>query len=273
MNKQIRDLYYYIGRDEEHNYVATPLSNMIIAGVTGAGKSTLLNNILIKLIQESNPNEIDLRLYDLKGSEFLFWQTSIPEGKNLPYVSKMVCEASSNACMTLVEDMEYLVKYINHSYEALDYYLAEQQEEGNFNAEKPKRKSKILVINEYQCITEYGSHDIQNRFLDALSHVLEQGEYVDVYVILVSQSHHNVLPDDIVEKFTTRVCTPLYESMDGLSNLYLGCNLASKEQMRYGVAWVKYKKKMPQRLFVPFYPDTWIRKFIRTYSVHNKQEN
>lgn len=43
------------------------------------------------------------------------------------------------------------------------------------------------------------------------------------------------------------------------------------DEARYGVVWVKNGKDYPTRLYVPFYPDTWIRKFVGYYSIW-KQE-
>jgi hypothetical protein len=61
--------------------------------------------------------------------------------------------------------------------------------------------------------------------------------------------------------------TPIDEET---SNLFIGNNAAAMDSAQSGVVWVKVNKSYPNRLYVPFYPDTWLRKFVGYYSVRNE---
>ena len=76
------------------------------------------------------------------------------------------------------------------------------------------------------------------------------------------------ISDGLVKEFPIRIVTPCDEK---LSNLFIGNNAAYMDEARHGVVWVKNGKDYPTRLYVPFYPDTWIRKFVGYYSIW-KQE-
>lgn len=82
--------------------------------------------------------------------------------------------------------------------------------------------------------------------------------------MLVSQGGVRGLEGLDINSFNIRACLPTDEET---SNTLLGNNCAARENDRYGMVWVKDSANLPIRLYVPFYPDTWIRKFIGYSSV------
>lgn len=260
MNKTNNELFYYLGRDEAHNYVATPISNMIIAGHTGAGKTVFLNNVLIRIMQECNPSGIKMQLIDCKGYEYDWWKEAIPENKELPYFSQIdICKP------------EYAPYCVNGALDGLVTLIQDRKDAVDYNMGNVSFDSVVLIVDEYQCAM-IEDEKIAEGIKHKLEYILKHSEDVNVYVIFCSQSHLNTLPEDIVKLFTTRVCTRLAKDCEDISNLYLGNNCAAMEEITTGVVWVKYNKRLPIRFYVPFYPDTWIKKFIRTYSVYKKED-
>ena len=252
MNKQRRDLFYYLGRNEKHDYPATPLSNMIVAGHAGAGMGTFIDSMLLKLIQECNPNELKISILDCNGSSYNFWRDNIPEGRKLLHLESIETPSDAEACN--VKIMEYLKQ-------------AKELVDKRKSGELENNCSKVILIEEYKCIAEMRI-DVRLEFNELLGYLLENSEEQGIYIIFASISYASMLDSHYIAKFTTRVGTPL-RCNDELSNVMLGNNCAAMEEVTHGIVWVKYGNRFPERLYVPFYPNTLLKKHIRTHSVRN----
>ena len=260
MNKS-RELYYYFGRNAKHDYVAFKMRNCIVAGRTGAGKSVFLNNVLIRLIQECHPNDIEIYYHDCKGVEARIWTDSIPMNKVIPQLKQIKLYGW--------EETEYssLTDTIIEFKKELDdrARMCEQLGVSDYT-DIPELKAKLLIIDEYQAYVE--ATGIGSFFDESIKEINEKSCMTGMYIMLLSQSNHNCLSDNTVLSFPIRIVTPC---SDEVSNLFVGSNVAAMADERYGVVWVKGRKEYPEKLYVPFYPDTWIRKFIGYYSVRQHE--
>lgn len=246
-----RRLYYYFGRNSDYDYVATKMASAVLTGDTCSGKTTFIESMLVRLIQESNPRDIDIYLYDCKGTSFQGWLTGVPDGKVFPHIRDIVCsgvngDASDAAVKTLKKLCANIQQYLKG------------------NLQPPKSKS-LCIIDEFTVICACSK--LRKDFFDCITYILENGDEFGVYVLVASQFETDFANERFINRFPIRICTPT--SSDELaSDLLLGNNCAAKEENPHGVVWVKTGARYPVRLYVPFYPRTWIKKFVRVFSVY-----
>lgn len=259
MNKQARELYYYFGRNDAHDYVATPVGNAVIAGVTGAGKSTLLQSVLIRFIQECHPNDVKILIDDCKGLDLRIW-SELPEGKVIPQIDSVILYngSSEGNCKQFLDRFNSIYEEAKCRYQAcannrLSHYSDIE--------DVTSYKTIIYIVDEYQVFFEKFYDELNEK----LSYILKTSYLTGIYVMLSSQSYKNAISRDLLVNFNIGICTPRVP--EEVSNIILGNNCASMDGDRHGSIFIRCGNKMPIKLYVPFYPDTWIRKFIGYYSV------
>ena len=264
MNKS-RNLYYYFGRNEKHDYVATPMDSCIIAGKCGAGKTTFLNSLLVRLIQETNPNDISIHYHDCKGIESKLWSDNIPDGKCIP---QFYCIEQYNGYGNKGRNFAHLTVMLSNLYQEVQRRLEVCKEQGveQYLSLDSIGNSILFIIDEYQL---YVQEECKNDgwFEHVVRFITENSIKTGVYLMLCSQYDCSV-SEELVKEFPIKIVTPCSEE---ISNLFIGNNAAYMDVAKYGVVWVRNGSDYPTRLYVPFYPDTWIRKFIGYYSIW-KQE-
>jgi hypothetical protein len=265
MNK-LREQYYYFGRDEEHCYLATPMLSCIVAGRCGAGKTTFLNSLLVRLIQETNPDELSIYYNDFTGEDSHIWSDNIPDNKFIPQLK----EVRRFGSMDGVESFEKFGQSLNNLLDIIATRRTDCIREGVENyrdiAKDYGGEEILYIINEYQVYSEFTGN--KEWFDTTIGRILSVCDAMGVHLLLLSQSNKNALSDKTILKFPIRIVTPISEDV---SNLFIGCNLASMCKEKYGIIWIKNGKYNPYKLYVPFYPDTWIRKFIGYYSIRKQK--
>lgn len=264
MNKT-RSLYCYFGRNEKHDYIATPMDSCIVAGRCGAGKSTFLNSMLVRLIQETNPNDISIHYHDCKSCESYIWKESIPNGKCIP---QFYCIEEYYDSDNGFQSFSKLTVSLSSLYQEVQRRLevCKEQDVEQYLSLDSIGNSILFIIDEYQVYVEKECKN--DGWLEHIVRfVIENSRKTGVYLMLCSQGVHPI-SEELVKEFPIKVVTPCSEE---LSNLFIGNNAAYMDEAKYGVVWIKNGKDYPTRLYVPFYPDTWIRKFVGYYSMR-KQE-
>ena len=256
--EQTRELYYYFGRNEAHDYVATPIDNVLIAGRIGTGKSVFLQSMLIRLIQECNPNEIKIYINDCKGTELQMWSTP-PVGRAVPHIAGMnlYSDTEEETCNRFLENFHMLWKEAAYrQQECMNRGFAKYSDIVSEGAH-----TIVCIIDEYQVFFEKYKEELNRQ----LSDIITWSNLTGVYVVMSSQSPSNALNQEVVDKFKIGICMP--NVSEKTSNSVLRNNCASMDKAKYGSVWMRYNNRMPVKLYVPFYPDTWILKFIGYSSV------
>ncbi len=271
----LRKLYYYFGRDEKYNYIATPMQSALIVGRCGSGKSVLLKSLLVKLIQECSPAMLDIRLHGVKGVETAMWSELIPEGRRIPHISQIVNYAVGYNLSDPVKDAQFqhdtgvlmaelrdLVQTVKDR-ETVCREMGLQDYSSVMSDGDSDEKCILLIIDDYELMSE--DFEVGEQFDEAVSFIASRSSVSCVYVMLLgNRLSEGLKKDSAMYSFRIRAAVPTDEDT---SNLMLGNNCAAKEYEKYGVVWVKDFNNYPIRLYVPFYPDTWIRKFIGYSSV------
>jgi hypothetical protein len=267
--KRTRDLYYYFGRNEKYDYVATCMQSAVVAGRCGAGKSTFLNSLLVRVIQETNPRELDICWHDFAFGDAAIWVNSIPDRKNIPQFKEIHQYVAGDG--TSIKELYSEFENSLMALKSLVYNRARECVRAHVDCyddvydKKSGVKDVIFIINEYQRFCDTPAK--MKWFNDSISKILDHADDVGVHLLLLSQSNRDALSGETILKFPIRIVTPIDEET---SNLFIGNNAAAMDSAQSGVVWVKVNKSYPNRLYVPFYPDTWLRKFVGYYSVRNE---
>ena len=259
MNKT-RELYYYFGRNEKHDYIAMSMDSCIVTGNIGRGRDTFLNSLLVRLIQETNPKELDISFYDMTGANSFLWDGAVPMGKVIPQFKEVV---SYSMCY---EKEEYftLTKKLRDTLEDAENRVAycELQKINSYLESDSTKKTELIIMSDFKYYLRSGVNKVW--FRDTIKYLVENAKMTGIYLMLLGYDYSDM--EDVVKCFPIRVVTPCSEDT---SNLFIGCNMAGLDNSKSGVVYVKNGDKFPIKLYVPFYPDTWLRKFIGYYSVRS----
>ena len=259
MNKT-RELYYYFGRNEKHDYIAMPIDSCVVTGNIGRGMYTFLNSFLVRLIQETNPKELDISFYDMTGTNSFLWAGAVPIGKVIPQFKEVVSFDMSSTeeeyydftkrLQDILEDAENRVAYCE-SHKINSYLDADIT-----------KKTELIIISDFRYYFKSGANKVWLK--ETIKYLVESAKITGIYLMLLDYDYSGF--DDIVKCFPIRIVTPCSES---ISNLFIGCNMAGLDDAKHGVIYIKNGDKLPIKLYVPFYPDTWLRKFVGYYSVRS----
>ncbi len=257
--KRIKDIYYYFGRNDRHDYIATPIGNVLLSGKTVAIKSVVLDSIIVRMIQERNPSDIDIHVSGLGTSGLNVWK-NMPEGKVIPQIK------SVNMYSSVSNDKAFgeFFRVLRDAYdEAMLRSIA--CSENNLESYKmlggSRAKAVLYIMDEYQT---FANRD-KDSFNNLVSKIVSSSYVSGVYLMLSSGCNMDALAKDTVSKFDIGACIPCVDDLE--SNAIIGNDLASRDKDPYGALWVRNRNEAPVRMCVPFYPDTWIKKFIWCYSV------
>lgn len=245
--------FIYPGRDMDYNYRAIPLGNTVIQGGVGSGKSVLLEQIVVKLLQEYSPQDISIRVWDRFGFLVDIW-TPMKQGK--PDTERVVPHfnlCAKGNCHSDEESLESFKSFLDAVY---DIY---------------QERVKLLKNNGYECIEEAGSIKREIIILDepclfSEQHyidMLKQSEKYGIYFIIASQA--GCITTETLNACKHRLCLRCQEKV---SELMLNCNIASRIQEPRGNCyyWFKDSRVSPELLYIPFTPNTVIKKIVGAYS-------
>ena len=225
---------------------AYDLQNTIILGRCGSGIESIVNNIIMNLVQNFSPKEVSIQYFSyIEDSPWLNENRQIPHFRNQVYgYSKPDANAGVKKCL-------------------LDCIRAYNRgiEEDFANVE---RHNVIMLEVTPSMLTD---SDIVNA-IKTLARIT--ADDCAVHFILVSRGWNSVL-DDIVDCFGLRLITRIDED---ISNMFLGCNLASREEEKYGFVWVTETKDFynKKRLNVPYKPDSFYGKACKYLSNNSFKE-
>lgn len=219
---------------------AYDLQNTIVLGVTDSGVGNILNNTLLNLIQYNSPNDVCIQYYsDSMEAPWLNKNRQIPHfvNQSYPQFSK-----EGNYDSLLIE-LTRCLRAMEGSYE-----------EGMLCG-----RNNVIVI-------EVTSGMWSNEYVRLAISLLARrtADRSDVHLILATSSNLSGLTE-LENYFGLRIIT---RTNDEMSNKFLGCNLASIEEEKYGFAWITEKSNFytKTRLDVPYKPESLIRKVCKYLS-------
>lgn len=137
--KQENGLYCNFGIDTNNKiqkYNICNFPHLLVAGTTGSGKSVFVNSLIMQLLENYTPQELELILIDIKQVEFSIYK-NIP---HLLYDPIKTLEESRKILQKSIEDM-------TARYEILEKNNCKNIEEYN-NKFNDKMKYKLIIIDE-----------------------------------------------------------------------------------------------------------------------------
>lgn len=262
-----RELYYYCGRNNKHDYIATPVSNIAVSGGKGSGKTYFLTNLIVRLIMECNPREVRLHLYEFDKPQLDNWTEAVSGTRVIPQMSSYDSFRDKDGNIQyekIAEKMNELKASVSIKMDA----MSDVGGVGISNIDSFNWERNIYIIEDLDkiiCDDNPYVEDIVNN----ISYVIKHGESVGVYIVATMTSYDLVtwyMPT--ITDVSTKVCL---KQTSNESIVMFGDNRANTQLNRYGDCFLLRDKEV-EHLYVPFYPDTWIRKFIRYYGVKNNNE-
>ena len=267
-------LVFYPGYDADMSMKAVKFANTIIASNSpnDTGRVSLINSIVKSLIENNSGDSIDISIYDNTMIDCIKWfpltQGKVSVERYMPhfkhfcipkenYTSTDYIEAGCLKVMSQNKFIDILFKEVNSRLNSLldmyDYYDYSCYIDG---VQNPKMSPHIVIINEF--INDGYDED---KLLDLLTLCERAG----VYVILTTQCSSK-LGDKVVFMCGNRF------ALHSNKNLYakvLGREYEDAWLPQYG--YVYYKDAIhdtaPDMLKITFYPNTFLRKFVGSYSI------
>lgn len=237
----MRELYYYFGRDERHNYMATPMGNVLIQGHHGWVLDAFLNSVIVKLIQETNPRDIRIAWYSgSPKSPMNFWKNNIPQDKYIPQLDIMQ-DASDIQMNEFLQDLLELSKgqlYLNGMTD---------------------RKVALYILD--RC-------DLSDKGVsDKIARIMKNSKKSGIYLMVITAGDsRSIFKPEVVKMFDTRIC---FNMDEGITEYVLDgpvCMLTKEEDINRTI-WVKQGKMKVRQNYIAFYPESWLKKFERYYSI------
>lgn len=238
----------------EKKFDGFEIGSSLITGIVGSGKTILCENILAQLIALYKPTEVDLRVWDGKGFEFV----RLPkfyEGDKFVKMDKL--DVCSKACCyldeTLMDCINSITEEVNKRIRKFKYYGCRNYDEFmRYTSESLPRV--IYYLEEIDaCIGPY----VPDIFND-IQYVLRMGDIVGVHIIINTQ-HYKVFSG--LQHFRYIMVTRL--SAEGTEYLF-GKDVADGIQYkRYGSVFIKTDDSISLTEYnVPFYPQDKVKEIV-----------
>ena len=154
------------------------MPHMLVAGTTGSGKTVFLRNVILTLLMQRSPAQLQLRLSSSKPMDFrIFTQVPHMGGTELarsPTAAKRIVD-------DLVEEMERRMEVID---EAFCDNLAEYNEE-NPDSQLPRI---VAVLDEFAAtVTSFDDKSDRQAFETAVQRVAQEARAAGIHLILCMQ--------------------------------------------------------------------------------------
>lgn len=196
-----------LGKSVTGDYVMSDLTKMphcIIAGATGSGKSVCINTIVMSIVFNARPDEIQLLMIDPKKVELTPYS-------NLPHMIAPVITNPGEAYTAmkwLVKEMEKRYEILNklhfRNIDAFNERKVNLEKEKELNIDVPEKLPYIVgIVDELADLMMVSSHDIETP----IARIAQMARAVGIHLILATQRpSREVITGLIKANFPTRIC-------------------------------------------------------------------
>lgn len=208
----------------------------VIVGRTGSGKSVFINHLLMMLMHEYAPWELDLYLVDLKKVELGRYMSEV----DTPHIV---------AC-AITEEIRYVVSMLEYVYRCMQIRQKLFEKVGVKDLPGFRKKLStiadnesevvlprvVVVVDEFQQIykeSEGTSEEKRIRFL--INSIIRLGRATGFHLLFASQDMQNALSRNEMANFKARFALPCDSAV---SQDIVGSSVASDSGKPYGVVYV-----------------------------------
>ena len=227
----------------------------ILGGTTGAGKSVLLNSIIVSLLYEYPPWELDLILADFKVVELSRYANRIPT----PHVSIVAATESVEFAMSMFQALIDEMEARQAVFTAVGVQNIKSFRE-KFNLVLPRQ---VLIADEFVQMYDFikkaeqagndKAGEQKVKINSAISAISRLGRSQGIHMLLSSQNMDGVLDDQTAGQFAagitlaatpsvsnTLIGNPAGATIRGKGKAYMNLNKVGKDVRDNVIVWVPF---------------------------------
>lgn len=202
----------------------------LIAGRTGSGKSVFINALILSLITEYSPWELNLYLADFKKVELSrYMNNSDAQNENTPYTPHVNACAATSEIRYVISLIKYLVDCMN----ARQDFFARlgvtkiQEFRNKYNLVLPR---VLLMVDEFQQLFTEATNREKEEIQTMLNSITKLGRATGFHLIFASQEMSGTLRGNTLANFKIRMALPCNQQ---ISTDILGNNQAVNLERGY----------------------------------------
>jgi hypothetical protein len=228
----------------------------LIAGRTGSGKSVFINALILSLITEYPPWELNLYLADFKKVELSRYMNNADEANgNTPFTPHVNACAATSEIRYVVSLIKYLVDCMNARQEFFARLGVTKIQEfrNKYGLVLPR---VLLIVDEFQQLFIEATNRERDEVQTMLNSITKLGRATGFHLVFASQEMSGTLGGNTLANFKIRMCLPCTQqiSADILGNSqavnlergYVLINTDSGDELKnqkYRVPFIETDKK------------------------------
>ena len=192
----------------------------LIAGRTGSGKSVFINALILSLITEYSPWELNLYLADFKKVELSRYMNNADNANgNMPFTPHVNACAATSEIRYVISLIKYLVDCMNARQEFFARLGVTKIQEfrNKYNLVLPR---VLLIVDEFQQLFTEATNREKEEVQTMLNSITKLGRATGFHLIFASQEMSGTLRGNTLANFKIRMCLPCTQqiSVDILGN-------------------------------------------------------
>lgn len=245
----------FMGVGEEYIPIQMNDDNVhgLIVGRTGSGKSVFINQLILNLITEYSPWEIDIYLADFKKVELSRYMSSKTDNTraegNSEYTPHVKACAATSEVRYVVSMLRNLVEKMNARQEMFSRLGVTKLKEfrQKYNIVLPR---VILIIDEFQQMFTEASSKEEAEIQFLLNSITKLGRATGFHLIFASQEMTGTLSGSTLSNFKIKMALPCNSD---ISSEILGNNAAANLERGYVLVNTAAGNELDNKKFkVPF---------------------